>query len=144
MVRVMLREPPPTVRTPLPGPPPKAPHRSHIRFHEAFRGLKRGMRGQSRFAVHLFVAAAAVAACVALDCRVTEWCLVALCVGVVLTAELFRSALEALVQGLDVEARRTGALAIAAGAALMAGLFAVLVGGIVFVNRFGELMRWWG
>lgn len=139
MVRVMLHEPPPTIR--MPGP---VPSRHRFRFREAFRGLKRGMRGQSRFAVHLFVAAGAVAACVALDCRVTDWCLVVLCVGVVLTAELFRSAIEALAIGPDADFRRNGAVAIAAGAVLMASLSAVLVGGIVFVNRFGELMRWWG
>jgi len=137
----MLREPPPTVRTS--GSPPTEPPRHGPTFHDAFRGLKRGMRGQSRFAVHLFAAAAAVAACIALDCRVGEWCLVVLCVGLVLTAELFRVAIEALAHGLEADARRNGALAIAAGAVLMASLFGALVGGIVFVNRFGELMRWW-
>lgn len=125
----------------MPGP---VPSRHRFRFREAFRGLKRGMRGQSRFAVHLFVAAGAVAACVALDCRVAEWCLVVLCVGVVLTAELFRGAVESLARGLDMDARRNPAIAISAGAVLMASLFALLVGSIVFVNRLGELMRWWG
>ena len=87
-------------------PPRRAkPRRWRDKFREAFRGMKLGMRGHSSFAVHLFAAAAAVAACVALDCRVTEWCLILLCVGLVLTAELFNSAIETLFHGLDVDTR---------------------------------------
>src|SRR6476620_10087588 len=125
----MLREPPPSVRPPLQAP--ERPRRRGWRdqFRAAFRGMKLGMRGHSRFAAHLFVAAAAVAACVALDCRVVEWCLVLVCVGMVLTAELVNSAIAKLVDGLDAGARRTAAPDVAAGAVLMAGLFAVLVGG---------------
>jgi diacylglycerol kinase len=142
----MLREPPPSVRPPLQAPERPRRRRWRDQFRAAFRGMKTGMRGHSRFAAHLFAAAAAVAACVALDCRVVEWCLILVCVGMVLTAELVHSAIAKLFDGLDVEtrSRRTAAPDVAAGAVLMAGLFAVLVGGIVFVNRFGELMRWWG
>ena len=142
----MLREPPPTVRPPAAGPKRKGPRRWRDKFREAFRGVKLGMRGHSNFAVHLFAAAAAVATCVALDCRLVEWCLILLCIGLVLTAELVNSAIETLFHGLDADTRSrwNGSLAIAAGAVLMASLFAVAVGGIVFVNRFGELMRWWG
>jgi diacylglycerol kinase (ATP) len=104
------------------------------------------MRGHSSFSVHSFAAALAVAACVALDCRLVEWCLILLCIGGVFTAELFNSAIETLFHGLDAEmgSRWDGSLDIAAGAVLVASLFAAAVGGIVFVNRFGELMRWWG
>jgi diacylglycerol kinase len=113
-------------------------------YRAAFRGMKLGMRGHSRFAAHLFAAATAVAACVALDCRPVEWCLVLVCIGMVLATELIHSAIAKLVEGLDAGSRRTAAPDVAAGAVLMAGLFAALVGGIVFVNRLGELMRWWG
>ena len=142
----MVRELPPTVRPSVPLPRKAEPPRWRDQYREAFRGLKFGMRGHSRFAVHLFAAATAVAAGVALDCRVAEWCLVLLCVGLVLTAELFHSAFVALARGLDADAcsNPTRAMAIAAGAVLMASLFAALVGLIVFVNRLGELMRWWG
>ena len=102
--------------------------------------MKRGMRGHSSFAVHLFAAAAAIAACVALDCRLVEWCLVLLCIGLVLTTELVNGAIETLFHGLDPDTRSrwNGSLDIAAGAVLMASLFAVLVGGLVFGNRFGS------
>lgn len=107
--------------------------------------MKLGIRGHSSFSVHFFVAALAVAACVALDCRLVEWCLVLLCIGLVLTAELVNSAVKTLFRGLDADTRAgwNGSRDIAAGAVLLASVFAVLVGGIIFVNRFGELMRWW-
>ena len=142
----MLSEAPPTVRPSLPAPKRKGPRRWRDKFREAFRGIKLGIRGHSSFSVHFFVAAAAVAACVALDCRLVEWCLILLCVGMVFVAELFNSAIETLFHGLDADTRSrwNGSLDIAAGAVLVASLFAVLVGGLVFVNRFGELMRWWG
>ena len=64
---------------------------------------------------------------------------------VVLTAELFNSAIETLFHGLDppTKSQWNGCLDIAAGAILTAGLFAALVGAIVFVGRLGELLRWW-
>jgi diacylglycerol kinase len=142
----MVREPPPSVRPPVYVPKRKGTRRWREKFREAFRGMKLGMRGHSSFAVHLFAAAAAAAACIALDCRLVEWCVILLCIGFVLTAELFNSAIETLFNGLDAETRSrwNGSLDIAAGAVLMASLFAALVGAIVFVNRLGELMRWWG
>src|SRR5437870_2302050 len=58
------------------------------KFREAFHGIKLGVRGHSSFSVHFFCAVVALAACVALDCRLVEWCLILLCIGGVFTAEL--------------------------------------------------------
>jgi diacylglycerol kinase len=138
----MIREPLPTVRPAPPVVQPKGHRRWRDKFHEAFRGIKLGVRGHSSFSVHFFCAAAALAACVALDCRLWEWCAVLLCIGGVFTAELFNSAIETLFHGLDPDTtgRWNGSLDIAAGAVLTAGLFAALVGALVFGNRLAELM----
>jgi diacylglycerol kinase len=142
----MLHEPPITIRPSAHPPKRTATRRWRDKFREAFRGIKLGVRGHSSFSVHFFAAAGALAACAALDCRLVEWCLILLCIGFVFVAELFNSAIETLFHGLDADTRSrwNGSLDIAAGAVLMASLFAVAVGGIVFVNRFGVLMRWWG
>src|SRR4051812_16428922 len=126
----MLREPPPSVRPPLQAPERRRRRRWRDQYPAALRGMELGGRGHPRFAAHLFAAAAAVAACVALDCRPVEWCLVLMCVGLVLTTELVHSAIVKLFDGLEAEtrSRRTAAPDVAAGAVLMAGLFAVLVG----------------
>ena len=72
----------------------------------------------------------AVLAAAALECDRVEWCLVVGCIGLVLTAELFNTAIEMLFRGL---ARRPGtgctALDIAAGAVLVASLTAATIGG---------------
>ncbi|HJZ57174.1 MAG TPA: diacylglycerol kinase [Gemmataceae bacterium] len=123
---------------------PKTPRRWRDKFREAFRGVKLGVRGHSSFFVHFFFAALAVTAALALGCNYLEWCLVLGCIGAVITAELFNSAIETLFHGLDVEskARTQGCLDIAAGAVLVAGLTAVLIGTTIFGYRLLVLLRW--
>jgi diacylglycerol kinase len=141
----MIHEPLPTVRPLAPVTRPAGRRHWRAKFREAFRGIQLGVRGHSSFSVHFFCAAVAVAACVALNCRLWEWCVVLLCIGGIFTAELFNSAIETLFHGLDQEtkARWNGCLDIAAGAVLTASLFTTLIGAVVFGNRFAELMRWW-
>jgi diacylglycerol kinase len=111
------------------------------KFRDAFRGWKLGVRGHSSFFVHFFCAAVVVAAATALQCDWLDWCLLLGCIGLVLTAELFNSALETLFHALDRAAknRMVGCLDIAAGAVLLASLTALLVGGIVFGRRLALL-----
>jgi diacylglycerol kinase len=121
------------------GEPParKKPRRWKDKFKEAFRGVKKGVRGHSSFAVHFFFAALALAAAVALECDHREWCIVIGCIGMVMTAELFNSSIETLFRGLEPEARDRvyPCLDIAAGAVLVAGLTAAAVGTIIFGRK---------
>jgi diacylglycerol kinase len=121
----------------------KPARRWRDKFGEAFRGVKRGVRGHSSFSVHFFFAALAMTAALVLECDRTEWCLVVGCVGLVITAELFNSAIETLFHGLDAESkgRIQGCLDIAAGAVLVAGLTAAVVGAIVFGHRLLVLLH---
>ncbi len=127
----------------LPDDPPKPraaarpPRRWRHKFGDAFRGLKLGVRGHSSFFVHFFFTALVVAAAIALRCDLLQWCLLLGCIGMVLTAELFNSAIETLFRGLDEEtqARTWPCLDIAAGAVLLASLTAVVVGSLVFLKQ---------
>lgn len=123
----------------LPDEPTRPPARRGWaeKFGDAWRGLKLGVRGQASFAVHFFFATLAILTGLLLECDRVDWCLVALCIGLVLTAELFNSALEALFHGLDGEtkARLVGVLDIAAGAVLVASVTAATVGVVVFAHR---------
>ena len=99
-------------------PEPRRPRRSWAaKFATAFRGLKLGVRGHSSFSVHFFFAALVVAAAAVLQCDLAEWCILVACIGGVLTAELFNSAIETLFRGLDYETRERAwpALDISAG-----------------------------
>lgn len=122
----------------------KRPPRSwRAKFAAAFRGLKLGVRGHSSFSVHFFFAALVVAAAVALGCDLTQWCVLLGCIGLVLTAELFNSAVETLFRGLDEEAKSRAwpALDIAAGAVLLASITASVLGLIVFGSCLVTMLR---
>src|SRR5437660_9118509 len=127
----------------LEGQPRARPRRSwRAKFGDAFRGLKLGVRGHSSFFVHFFFAALVLATAIVLGCDPLEWCVLIGCIGMVLTAELFNSAVETLFRGLD-EATRSRVwpcLDIAAGAVLLASLFAVVIGCIVFVPLLARLL----
>ena len=114
------------------------------KFRDALRGMKFGIRGHSSFFVHFFAAALVLAAAVALGCTLEQWCVLLLCIGLVLTAELVNSAVETLHRGLDAETRERNwqALDIAAGAVLMASVTAALIGLLVFGNRLLHLLGW--
>lgn len=124
-------------------PPSSKPRRKwRAKFDDAFRGVKLGVRGHSSFAVHFFFAALVIVAAFTLGCQLLEWCVLLGCIGMVLTAELFNSAIETLFHGLDpaTKARIHGCLDIAAGAVLMASGAALLIGSIVFLNRLAALL----
>jgi diacylglycerol kinase len=124
-------------------PQPRKARRWRDKFREAFRGVKRGVRGHSSFSVHFFFAALALTAALVLECNRVEWCLVVGCVGLVITAELFNSAIETLFHGLDDEAkaRTHPCLDIAAGAVLVASLTAALIGTVIFGRRLLLLLH---
>lgn len=119
-------------------PPGEKPRRDwRKKFAVAFRGLKLGIRGHSSFFVHFFFSALVMMAAIVFQCDAVQWCILLGCMGLVLTAELFNSALETLFQGLDEEtkARAWPALDIAAGAVLFASMVASVIGSLVFVWR---------
>jgi diacylglycerol kinase len=120
-----------------PTPRRTKPRRWRDKFGEAFRGVKLGVRGHSSFFVHFFFAALAIAAASVLRCDLIEWCLIVGCIGMVITTELFNSALETLFHGLDAESKERihGCLDIAAGAVLIASATASVIGVLVFVRR---------
>jgi len=114
------------------------------KFRHAFRGTKRGLRGQSSFFVHLFITALVIATATVLKVDRTEWCLLVLCITVVLTAEMFNSALEWLAKAIDVahNPHLREALDVGSAAVLIAAIGAAIVGAIIFVERLVRLLGW--
>ena len=66
------------------------------RLGHAFRGLVRGVRMDRAFAEHLVCTSAVLLAGVVLRVNLVEACLLVLCVGGVVTAEMFNTAIEQL------------------------------------------------
>jgi diacylglycerol kinase len=134
-----LRATLPTLEDEAPSPRPRRSWRA--KFRAAFRGMKLGVRGHSSFSVHFFFAAMVVAAAIVLRCNPLEWCILVGCIGLVLIAELFNSAVETLFRGLDetTKSQSWPALDIAAGAVLLASITAAIIGSVVFLIRLSAL-----
>ncbi len=107
------------------------------KFADAFRGLRLGVAGQSSFVVHLLATVAVIGAAAILRMGSTQWCLLVLCITVVLAAEMFNSAIEHLAQAVDKEHNPElgKALDISAAAVLIAAIGAGVVGLVVFIHQ---------
>jgi len=107
------------------------------KFRCAFRGLRLGVRGQTSFLVHFVMAGAVLVAAALLQLDRTQWCVLVLCITVVLMAEMFNSALEQLARAVDRSENRYlgSALDIGSAAVLMAAMGATVVGSLVFLSR---------
>mgnify|MGYP003666362594 CR=1 FL=1 len=108
------------------------------KFRNAAKGLPAGMLGQSSFAVHLAVSLAVVVLAILLECQIWQWCVLLLCMALVLSLELMNSAVESLAKGLCKEHNEHvgRSLDIASGAVLIASIFAAIVGLIVFAQQY--------
>lgn len=115
------------------------------KFGHAFRGAKKGIRGESSFFVHFFATALVVAAAVALRVTRTEWCMLLLCVTIVLSAEMVNTSFERLARALEKQHNEDlgEALDVASAAVLIASLGSAAVGLVIFVYRLGANMDWW-
>ena len=115
------------------------------KFRDAFRGMKAGVRGQSSFFVHFFLTAAVIVAAVVLRVDLIEWCILLVCIAMVLTAEMFNSALESMAKAItgETDPHLGNSLDIGSGAVLVAAIGAAIVGSIIFISRLGIMLQWW-
>jgi diacylglycerol kinase len=111
------------------------------KFANALRGVKRGVRGESSFFAHFFVAVCVVVAAIVLKMPLGSWCLLVLCIASVMVAEMFNSAIEHMAKAITSEQHPElrDALDIAGGAVLLASASAAVIGGLLFVTRLIEL-----
>ncbi len=124
----------------------RPPKRSWFKkFSDAGRGMWRGVRGQSSFAVHLIVACLVIVAGAVLQVDRIEWCILALCITIVLAAEMFNSALESMAKAIDAQhnLHLEYGLDIGSGAVLVTAIGAAAIGATIFVFRAGVLISWW-
>ena len=99
-------------------------------FRDALRGVKIAVRGEVNFFVHFFIAVLAGVAGGIAELSDERWCLYILCVTVVLTAEMFNTAIEHLARAVTREEHPEvrDALDIASGAVLVAAIGATCIG----------------
>jgi len=103
-------------------------------FRFAFRGAAQTFRAERNMKVHLTAAVLAIAAGFHFSITNTEWCIVALCIGGVLAAETFNSAIEALTNLVkpDFHPQAGKIKDTAAGAVLLVSIAAAVCGALIF------------
>lgn len=113
------------------------------KFQTAAKGIVWGATGQTSFAIHGVAALVVIVAGVIAGLGVDRWCLVLMCIGAVMAAEMFNSALESVCRSItnqfDPHVQR--ALDIASGAVLIVAITAAIAGMLIFgdaVIHFGS------
>lgn len=112
-------------------------------FKYAACGIKALIAGEHNARIHCFAAVAVIAAGLCLGLERWEWVAVSICIGAVLMAEGFNSAIEALADKTcpDKDPLIKRAKDIAAGAVLLFVTGAVAAGLIIFIPKIIDLIN---
>ncbi len=107
-------------------------------FRYAFRGIGTLLATQMNARIHLFALVFVIALGLLVSLNLGEWTLIALAVGMVLSAEAMNSALEFLADHTAPEWHDSVQKAkdLAAGSVLLAAAAALAVGLLVFIPHF--------
>ena len=111
-------------------------------FAAAFSGIAAAFAGEPHMKVHAAFAVAALVACAVLRVAAWGWCVVIVCIALVIAAELLNTALEALCDKVSPELDPHIKLAkdCAAGAVLVCALASVAAGLVVYVSALAALL----
>ncbi|MES2810175.1 MAG: diacylglycerol kinase family protein [Bacteroidota bacterium] len=106
-------------------------------FGYAFNGLAYATKTQLNFRVHLVASLLACFLGYALQVATVEWMWIVACIAIVLMAELFNTALEFLVDLVSPDYNELAGRVkdVAAGAVVVAAVFAVIEGLIIFLPK---------
>jgi diacylglycerol kinase len=112
-------------------------------FGYAFNGVWHAAASQLNFRVHLVAAVIAAYGGWALGVSPDEWLWIILCIGLVLAAELFNTAIEFLTDLVSPEHNKKAGLVkdMAAGAVLITAVCALMIGLIIFVPKLLVLIH---
>lgn len=104
-------------------------------FGYAWKGIRQCVGKEQNLSIHLIVTVMVIIAGFFFDITRTEWLIIILCIGVVIAAELFNTAIERLVDLVSPEHNPIAGQVkdIAAGAVLVCAVAAAIIGVIIFL-----------
>jgi diacylglycerol kinase (ATP) len=107
-------------------------------FGYAWKGIQSCVGKEQNLSFHLIAAIAVIIAGIVLGITRTEWIMVVMCIGTVIAAELFNTAIEKLVDLVSPERHPVAGRVkdIAAGAVLICAVAAAIIGLIIFIPYF--------
>jgi diacylglycerol kinase len=116
--------------------PYKEQNKKGIGLKYAINGILLGYK-EKNFIIHNLVSICVIIFGIILNISLIEWCIIILCIGVVLTAELINTTIENIVNELSPQqsifAKNTKD--IAAGAVLIAAITAAIIGSIIYIPK---------
>ena len=114
--------------------PPLTMNRFFKSFQYAWQGLKLAMAEQRNLRFHSVIALLVVVLSFVLQISFIEWGIIIVCIGMVISAELFNSAIEKWVDVVSPERnKKAGDIKdISAAAVLILAIMAVIIGCIIF------------
>lgn len=114
--------------------PPLTMNRFFKSFQYAWQGIKLAMAEQRNLRIHLVIALLVIILSFVLQISFIEWCIIIVCIGMVISAELFNSAIEKWVDLVSPERnKKAGDIKdISAAAVLILAIMAAIIGCIIF------------
>ena len=105
------------------------------RFQYACKGLDVAVKTQQNLRIHLFAAVLVIVAGFVFNVTITEWLVILLVIGGVITAELINTAIEFIVDLVSPEYHPLAGKIkdIAAGAVMLTALVALITGLLIFL-----------
>lgn len=103
-------------------------------FRYAFHGIRAALADQQNLRVLVFIAALVIALGFYFDVDRFEWCILLLCIGLVIGLEMINSSIENLVDLVTLEKKPLAGKIkdIAAGAVLLVSILSTIIGIIIF------------
>lgn len=111
-------------------------------FYFAFNGIRTAFLSERNLKIHLGCATFIILVAFIFKISLIEWALIVLCIGLVLTAELFNTAFEKLLDFIHPDTNpKIGLIKdISAGAVLVMAIAALLVGMVIFIPKLRLLL----
>lgn len=111
-------------------------------FKYAFEGIKTVLKKEQNMKIHFIIMILVILVGILLDLEKIEWIICIILFGIVLTAELFNTAIEIVVDMImpNKDERAKNAKDISAGAVLIVALSSAVVGILIFVPKLLQFM----
>lgn len=106
-------------------------------FGYAFRGLADLIKSERNAKIHLFITILVIIAGFIIKINATEWCIVLICIALVISTEALNTSVEKIIDHLFKDKNETARIVkdISAGAVLICAIISVICGLIIFLPK---------
>ena len=106
-------------------------------FKYALEGIRTSFKSERNMKIHILAMTIVIALGIFFKLNKIEWCIITIAIVMVISAELFNTAIETVVDMVSPQKNPQAKLAkdIAAGAVLTLAIGAVIIGAIIFIPK---------